>query len=149
MPLHPEEVLVTKDRLVRPSPCVTSFFLPHNSLGVGERGFNQMITQLHQLTGPIYQLVIGTFNALLTGINSLVLNWHRRRIQPWSCRLFTYYSLTFPTSGLHFLPMDPVRSQVKQSNITKRSREGTNTKSREWEPPLDFYHKLPSKHSVC
>jgi hypothetical protein len=74
MPLHPEEVLVTKDRLVRPSPCVTSFFLPHNSLGVGERGFNQMITQLHQLTGPIYQLVIGMFNALLTGINSLVLN---------------------------------------------------------------------------
>jgi hypothetical protein len=53
MPLHPEEVLTTKDRLAQPSPWVTSFFLPHDSLGVGERGFNQVVTQLDQLTGPI------------------------------------------------------------------------------------------------
>jgi hypothetical protein len=45
--------LATKDRLAQPLPCVTSFFLPHDSLGVGERGFNQVITQLHQLIGPI------------------------------------------------------------------------------------------------
>jgi hypothetical protein len=45
--------LVTKDRMARPSPWVTSFFLPDNSLGVGERGFGQVVTQLHQLTGPI------------------------------------------------------------------------------------------------
>jgi hypothetical protein len=30
---------VTKDRHARPSPWVTSFFLPHDSLEVGERGF--------------------------------------------------------------------------------------------------------------
>jgi hypothetical protein len=27
--------------------------LPHDSIGVGERGFSQVVTQLHQLTGPI------------------------------------------------------------------------------------------------
>jgi hypothetical protein len=61
--LHPGEVLAAKDRLARPSSWVTSLSLPHNSLGVGERGFGQVVTQLHQLTGPIYQHAIGTFNA--------------------------------------------------------------------------------------
>jgi hypothetical protein len=37
MPLHPGEVLVTEDRLN----------LPHDSLGVGERDFDQVVTQLH------------------------------------------------------------------------------------------------------
>jgi hypothetical protein len=53
MPLHPGEVLVTEERLARPSSWVTSFSLPHNSLRLGERGFDQVVTQLHQLTGPI------------------------------------------------------------------------------------------------
>jgi hypothetical protein len=44
---------------------VTSFFLSHDSLGVGERDFGQVVTQLHQLTGPIYQQAIGTFNTCL------------------------------------------------------------------------------------
>jgi hypothetical protein len=47
MPLHPEEVLATEDRLTQPSSWVTSFPLPHDSLGVGERGFSQVVTQLH------------------------------------------------------------------------------------------------------
>jgi hypothetical protein len=34
----------------------------HDSIGVGERGSVQLVTQLHQLTGPIYQHAIGTFN---------------------------------------------------------------------------------------
>jgi hypothetical protein len=45
--LHSEEVLATKDRLARPSSWVTSFPLPHDSLGVGETGFGQVVTQLH------------------------------------------------------------------------------------------------------
>jgi hypothetical protein len=36
--------------------------LPHDILGVGERGFSQVVTQLHQLTGPISQHAIGTFD---------------------------------------------------------------------------------------
>jgi hypothetical protein len=67
MPLHSEGVLATKDRLARPSPWVTSFFLPHDSLGVGERYFGQVVTQLYQLIRPIYQHAIGTFNACSQG----------------------------------------------------------------------------------
>jgi hypothetical protein len=62
MPPHPKEVLATKDIMARPSPWVTSFFLPHDSLRVGERGSEQVATQLHQLTGPQHQYAIGTFN---------------------------------------------------------------------------------------
>jgi hypothetical protein len=51
-PIHLREVLATEDRLARPSSWVTSFPLPHDSLGVGERDFGQVVTQLHQLTGP-------------------------------------------------------------------------------------------------
>jgi hypothetical protein len=59
--------MAIKDRLTRLSSWVTSFPLPHDSLGVGERGFDQVITQLHQLTGPIYQHAISTFNAYSWG----------------------------------------------------------------------------------
>jgi hypothetical protein len=67
MPLHPEEVLVIKDKLTRPSSWVTSFFLPHNSLRVWEKDFGQVVTQLHQFTRPIYQHAIGTFNTCSRG----------------------------------------------------------------------------------
>jgi hypothetical protein len=67
MPLHPEEVLATEDRLARPSSWVTSFPLPRDSLGVGERCFGQVVTQLHQLTGHIYQHAISMFNTCSRG----------------------------------------------------------------------------------
>jgi hypothetical protein len=44
MPLHPGEVLATEDRLARPSSWLTSFPLPQDSLGEGERGFTQVVT---------------------------------------------------------------------------------------------------------
>jgi hypothetical protein len=52
-PQHPKEVLAVKDRLTQPSSGVVSFLLPCDSPGVGERSFDPMVTQLHQLTGPI------------------------------------------------------------------------------------------------
>jgi hypothetical protein len=48
-------------------PWVTSFVLPHDRLGVGERGFSQMVTQLHHLIGHIYQDAIGMFNTCSWG----------------------------------------------------------------------------------
>jgi hypothetical protein len=48
--------------------------LPHNSLGVGERGFGQVVTQLHQLTGPISPACDRYVRYLLTGTNPSVLN---------------------------------------------------------------------------
>jgi hypothetical protein len=59
--------MAIKDRLAWLSSCVTSFSLPNGNLGVGERGFGQVVTQLHQLTGLIYQHVISTFNACSWG----------------------------------------------------------------------------------
>jgi hypothetical protein len=78
MPLHPEEVLATKDGLAQPSYWATSFFHPYDSPGVGERGFSQVVTQLHQLTGPISPAYDRYVQYLLTGANPSVLNQHRR-----------------------------------------------------------------------
>jgi hypothetical protein len=64
MPLHPGKVLVIEDRLA----------LPHDSLGVGERGFDQVVTQLHQLTGPITLACDRYVQYLLAGANPSVLN---------------------------------------------------------------------------
>jgi hypothetical protein len=82
MPLHLREVLVTEDKLAQPSSLVTSFPLPHDSLGVGERGFGQVVTQLHQLIGPITPACDWYVQYLLTGTNPLVLNRHRQGLQP-------------------------------------------------------------------
>jgi hypothetical protein len=116
---------MTKDRLSRLSPWVTSFFLPHGSLGVGERRFGQMVTQLYRLTRPIYQHAIGTFN-ILARANPSVLNRHKRGLQPWRCRLSTSHSPTFPTDGLQFSPKGTTQSQVIHPTITKEpEREQT------------------------
>jgi hypothetical protein len=149
MPLHSGEVLATEDRLAQTLSWVTSFPLPHDSLWVGERDFGQVVTQLHQLTGLISPTCDQYIQYLLTGANPSVLNQHMLRLQPWRCWLTTYHSLTFPTDDLHFSPKGPARSLVIHPIIFKWSREGTNPKSREWEPPLNFYHKLSSRHNVC
>jgi hypothetical protein len=82
MPLHLGEVLATEDKLAQPSSWVTSFPLPHDSLGVGERGFSQAVTQLHQLIGTITPACDRYIQYLFTGTNPLVLNRHRRGLQP-------------------------------------------------------------------
>jgi hypothetical protein len=35
---------------------------PHDNLRIGKGDFGQVVTQLHHLTSPIYQHMIGTFN---------------------------------------------------------------------------------------
>jgi hypothetical protein len=147
MPLHSGEVLTTKDSLTRASSWVTSFPLAHDSLGVGERGFGQVITQLHQLTGSITPACDRHVQYLLTGANPSVLNRHMWGLQPWRCRLSIHPQLSQPTV-LPFPPKDPTQSQVIHTILSKRSKKRTNLKSYEWEPPLDFYHNLSSKHSM-
>jgi hypothetical protein len=73
--------------------------LPHDRLRVGERDFSQVVTQLHQFTGPITPACDRYVQYLLARANSLVLNWHRRGLQPWRCRLSTHHSPTFPTDS--------------------------------------------------
>jgi hypothetical protein len=44
MPIHPGEVLAIENRLTRPSSWITAFLLLHDSPGVGERCFDQVVT---------------------------------------------------------------------------------------------------------
>jgi hypothetical protein len=74
----PGEAFATKDRLAWPSSWVTSFPLPHDSLGVGDRGFGQVVTQVHQLTEPITPTCDRYVQYLLVRSNPSVLNRHRR-----------------------------------------------------------------------
>jgi hypothetical protein len=62
-----EEILATADRLTQPLPRVTSSFLPHDHLSIGERCFGQVVTQLHRLTRCVYQHAIGIFNTCSQG----------------------------------------------------------------------------------
>jgi hypothetical protein len=71
MPLHTKEVLAIKDRLARPLPWVISLFLPHDNLGAPERGFGQVVIQLHQLTGPITPACDQYVQYLFTGANPI------------------------------------------------------------------------------
>jgi hypothetical protein len=89
-PLHPEEVLATKDRLAQPLSWVASFLLPCDSPEVGERGFGQMVTQLYQLTGFVSPACDRYVQYLLVGANRTVLNRHRWGLQSWRCRVATY-----------------------------------------------------------
>jgi hypothetical protein len=82
MALQSGEVLATEDRLAQASSRVTSFPLPHASLGVGERDFSQVVMQLHQLNGPITLACDRYVQYLLTGADPSVLNRHRHELQP-------------------------------------------------------------------
>jgi hypothetical protein len=82
MPLHPEEVLAIKDGLARPLSRAISFFLPYDRPRVGERGFGQVVIQLHQLTGPISPACDQYVQYMLVGANPSVFNQHRQGLQP-------------------------------------------------------------------
>jgi hypothetical protein len=109
-PLHPKEVLATTDRLAQPSSWVTSFLLPCDNSGVGERGFGPMVTQLHQLTGPISPPCDRYIQNLLMEANRTVLNQHRLGLQPWTCRLATYQLPDHPNQLSPLSPNGPARS---------------------------------------
>jgi hypothetical protein len=111
-PLHPKEVLATKDRLAQLSSWVTSFLLPCDSPGVGERGFGPMVTQLHQLTGPISLACDRYVQYLLAGANRTILNRHCQGLQPWRCRLVTYPLPDLSNKLSPLSPNGPVRSPV-------------------------------------
>jgi hypothetical protein len=72
------QVLVSEDRLARPSPWVTSFLLSHNSLGVGERCFGQMVTHIYHLNELISPACDRYIQYFLAEANPSALNRHRR-----------------------------------------------------------------------
>jgi hypothetical protein len=138
MPLHPEEVLASKDRLSWPLPWVTSFFLPHNSLGVGERGFDQVVTQLHQLTGTIYQHVIDTFNACSWGpthwsltdtggsYNLRGVSFPHTTPRPSQPMVFTFHLRVPPSLRLSIQQILQLNQEDQTLNLTSRTLHSTS-----------------------
>jgi hypothetical protein len=113
-----KEVLATKDRLAQPSSRVTSFFLPHDNLRVGERGFGQVVTRLHQLTMPIYQHVVGTFNACSRGLTHQSLT-NTSGGYNLECASFPHYTLRhFQPAVSTFHLRAPPGLRLSKLNIT-------------------------------
>jgi hypothetical protein len=91
---------------------VRTQLLSHNSQwSSGEKSsFYWKLTT--RITRPISPACGRYVQYLLAGANPSVLNWLRRGLQPWRCRLSTYHSPTFPTGGLHIPTKGPARSLV-------------------------------------
>jgi hypothetical protein len=144
MPLHPGEVLVTEDRLTRPSFWVTSFPLPHDSLRVGERCFNQVVLQLHQLTGPISPACDRYVWYLLTGTNPSVLNRHRRGLPHKNLEIAIALSPPYPSECFTGPPNWP--RQVSILSDIKHMFQGSSLKgpmAATWSFDLSaIYHNL-------
>jgi hypothetical protein len=100
------------------------------------------------LLGSYKQHVISTFNTCSWGATHRSLidtgrgyNLGGAKLPHHTPRLSQPTVLRFPSKGL-------VWSQVNQSTITNWYKEGAHPKSHEWEPPLDFYCNLSSKHNM-
>jgi hypothetical protein len=94
--------------------------------------------QATSLTGPISPTCDRYGQYLLTEANPSVLNRHKRGLQPCKCRLANTTPQPSQPTVLHFSPNGPARSQFIHPNISNWNKEGTNTKSHEW----DFFTRL-------
>jgi hypothetical protein len=93
--------------------------LSHDSLGVGERGSGQVVTQLHQLTGHITPVCERYVQYLLTGPTHRSLNDTGGGYNHEGARFPHTTPRPSQLTVLPFLPKGPARSQVIQSTITK------------------------------
>jgi hypothetical protein len=100
----------TARRLI--DPWVRTQLLSHNSPWSNGKKSSFSWHPTTMLTGPISLTCDRYVQYLLTEGNSSVINWHRRGLQLWRCRLVTYHSSTFSTSYLHFSPKVPIQSLV-------------------------------------
>jgi hypothetical protein len=73
--------------------------LANEAVGAKASIYQRPTTRLTGLISPVCDRYV---QYLLAWANRMVLNWHRRVLQPWRCRLSTYHSPTFPTSCLPF-----------------------------------------------
>jgi hypothetical protein len=100
------------------------------------------------LLGPYHQHANSTFNNCSRGSIHRSLTDTSGSYSLEGAGLPHYTSRPSQPMVLHFLPKGLARSQVLHPTITKWSQEGTNPKSHEWVPPLNFYWNLTSKYSM-
>jgi hypothetical protein len=118
-PLHPEEILATKDRLAQPSSWVTSFLLSCDSPGVGGEDLAQWLHSYLSLLGSYHQHAIGTFNTYSQGPTYRSLTDTGGGYSLGGVGLPHTHSLTFPTSYLHFPLVAPPGLHFNQVLTTK------------------------------
>jgi hypothetical protein len=100
------------------------------------------------LPGPYHRHAIGTFNTCSWVPTPRSLTDTGRGYHKENLGIATTLSLPFPSEGSTNPPNGPARSQIIRTTFTNWTGEGTRPKSREWEPPFDFYCNLPSKHCI-
>jgi hypothetical protein len=142
-PLHPEEVLPTKDRLAQPSSWVTSFLLPCDSPGVGERVFGPMVTHYISLLGPYHQHAIGTFNTCSRGPTERSLIDTGGVYNLGGVGLPHTHSPTFPSSCLRFPLKAPLGLHFNQATTINQSFEFKGPMAATWSfDHSAIYHSL-------
>jgi molybdopterin-guanine dinucleotide biosynthesis protein A len=142
--------LPTKDRLTQPSSWVTSFLLPCDNPRVGERGFGKMVTQLHQLTGPISPACDRYVQYLFTGANRMVLNRRRRGLNLGGASLPRTHFPTFPTSCLRFSLMALSDLQFNQFPAINQSFKFKGPMAATWSfDHSAIYHSLHLRLAIA
>jgi hypothetical protein len=99
------------------------------------------------LLGSYHWYAIGTFNTCLQVPTPRSLTDTGRGYHIENLGIATTLS-ALPFRGFTDPPNGPAQSQIIHTTFTNWTGEGTSPKSREWEPPLDFYYNQPSKHNI-
>jgi hypothetical protein len=123
-------------------------FLSQHSHWSSRLKLNICWRQATRLNGSISSVCNLYVQYLLVGGNSSVLSRHGRGCNLRGVSLPHHTSRSSQPMVLHFPPKGTARSQVIHPIIINRTTKGTKPKSREWEPPLNFYCNLSSKHSM-
>jgi hypothetical protein len=103
--------------------------------------------QLLGLPGPYHWHTIGTFNTCSLGPTHQSFT----DIDGVTALEVPAFHIALPDLSNQLSPIspkDPARSLIIHTTFTNWIRDGTSLKSHEWEPPLDFYRNLSSKHSM-
>jgi hypothetical protein len=99
------------------------------------------------LPGLYHRHAISTFNTCSQVLTTQFLTDTATGYHIENLRIATTLSPPFPPR-VPLIPLMASPGLRLSAIITNWTGEGTNPKSREWEPPLDFYRNLPSKHSI-
>jgi hypothetical protein len=123
-------------------------FLSQHSHWSSNESQTSVDNRLLGLLGPYHRHAIGTFNTCSRvptpqSITNTGGGYHIENLG-----IATTLSPPFPSEGSTDPPNGLAWSQIIRTTSTNWTGEGTSPKSHEWEPPLDFYHNLPSTHSM-
>jgi hypothetical protein len=122
-------------------------FSPNTAIEVVRLSQISVDNRLLGLPDPYHRHAIGTFNTFSRVPNPRSLTDTGGGYHIENLGIGTTPSPPFPSKGSTDPLMAPPGLRLS-TTIINWTGEGRSLKSHEWEPPLDFYHNLPSKHSI-